>query len=85
MCDADLIGKKLTGRNATLDLSLYASFYAGEKVTVQKASEIISHCLQEGASINLVGENTLKAACEFVDISKARRIGSVPHLQVYKV
>ncbi len=89
MCDENLIGKKLKGKNTVLDLGLYGNFYNGEKIPVKKAEEILDAMLKlsksESVSFNLVGKDTVKVAGKFVDATKAHKFGAVPHLQIYAV
>ncbi len=95
LCDAELIGKKLSQGKLLLDLDAYRSFYAGELVTAVEAARLVKKCFSETAttstsarqsiSLNLVGKNSLKAAASYVDVKKAKLIGKVPHLQVYRV
>ncbi len=88
MCDADLIGKKLKGKRGFLDLETYASFYKGELLTLQQAREVLSDFIRgkkTGVSFNLVGKKCISTAGEFVDVSNARNIGKIPHLQIYPV
>ena len=82
LCDAELIGRRLSQGNLVLDLGKYASFYQGEKVTVAEAAE----ALKGAANINLVGKKALAAATGAgVDISGAISISGVPHLQAYRI
>lgn len=88
LCDEDLVGKKLRGKNTFLDLDAYRSFYIGNKLSLQQARELIADFFQSGSeevSFNLVGKESLAAVEGFVDVSKARKIQGVPHLQVYRV
>lgn len=87
MADANLIGKKLKRGEAVLDLATYAGFYKGEEVSEKKAGEILAEHFanRDGVSFNLVGSHCIKAASKFVDVSKAKKFGKVPHLQIYRV
>ncbi len=88
MCDEELIGKKLKGKNSVLDLAAYANFYKGDLISSEKALEIFSGFFASGGgrvSFNLVGKKVIKVASKFIDVSKASKFKSVPHLQVYKV
>ncbi len=89
-CDERLLGKKLKSKNGVLDLAAYASFYKGEHATVPEASAVLSKFLEQqkggqNISFNLVGSETLGVAANFLDVSKAKKIASVPHLQVYSI
>lgn len=88
MCDADLIGKKLKSGNAVLDLATYAGFYKGEAISVEQAGKILSENVGKaggGVSFNLVGKQVMAAAAKFANVSRAKKFGAVPHLQVYSV
>ncbi|MFH1247021.1 MAG: DUF424 family protein [Candidatus Micrarchaeota archaeon] len=88
MADCDLIGKKLKSGEACLDLAAYGDFYKGDEVSEKKAGEIFKEHFSanpRGVSFNLVGQQVMKAASKFVDVSKAKKFGKVPHLQVYQV
>lgn len=82
-CDAHLLGKVLQGEGENiLDLKTYRSFY-GEKVSAERLLEML-----EGAqNLNLVGEKVIGIAAKVlpVDPKKAKMIGGVPHVQVYRV
>ena len=86
MCDVGLIGKKYSGKNGVLDLATYAGFYKGEEITLDKAKHLFDqYLLIPGVSFNLVGVKTIEAAGKFLNVSKAKKIATIPHLQVYRV
>ncbi len=81
LCDTEVIGKRITDGRIVLDLQKYADFYRGEKVSEQKAIEV----LKTATSVNIIGKKSLVAA-ERAGVAKymqAKNIGGVPHLQVY--
>ncbi|NUN11796.1 DUF424 family protein [Candidatus Micrarchaeota archaeon] len=83
LCDASLIGKVFESKNAVLDLKTYKAFYDGEKVTEKKAIELVL----KYKNLNVVGEKSVKAACKALGLplTRAKKIGGVPHLQIYFV
>ena len=88
MADAELLGKKLTGKNGTLNLITFRSFYEGQKLTPDEAGEVFADYLASGdshTSFNLVGKETLTTAAKYVNTTAAKKIGSVPHLQIYQI
>ncbi len=86
MCDENLVGKKLVDKKTVLDLSTYAGFYKGELISAKQATEIIKQLRgEENTSFNLVGKETLAAASQVFSITAARKIKSVPHLQIYSL
>ena len=58
LCDAELIGRVLTSGKARLDLSAYAPFYLGKKVSEKEAVE----ALKGAQNANIVGKRALAAA-----------------------
>lgn len=82
LCDATLIGRRLSQGNIVLDLGKYAGFYKGEKVGAAEATA----ALKGAQNVNLVGKKALVAAKGAgLDTSGAMSIGGVPHLQLYKI
>jgi uncharacterized protein len=82
LCDIDLIGKVLTSGKARLDLSAYAPFYLGKKVSEKEAIDALSGA----TNANIVGKRALAAAKKAgLAVSHAKNIGGVPHLQVYRL
>lgn len=85
VCDSELIGKVFSEGDLVLDLDLYKNFYGSET----DKSKVISF-FEEAITINLVGDNAVALALESkvinkTDIKKAKVIGGVRHLQVFKV
>jgi len=82
LCDIDLIGKVLTSGKARLDLSAYAPFYLGKKVEEKEAVA----ALASAQNANIVGKRALAAAKKAgFQVSHAKNIGGVPHLQIYRM
>ncbi|MFH1443752.1 MAG: DUF424 family protein [Candidatus Micrarchaeota archaeon] len=83
ICDKELLGKVFEEGELVLDLQKYRSFYEGESVTVAEVGKMV-----EGAgNINLVGKKAIAAASKNIEIDKrmVRKIGGVPHLQIYRM
>ncbi|MFH1199826.1 MAG: DUF424 family protein [Candidatus Micrarchaeota archaeon] len=83
VCDAALLGKVFRQGELVLDLQKYRSFYAGEKVTQGRLALLLA----DAPNVNLVGPKAIAAAALAMKINPARAktIGGVPHLQVYRV
>ena len=82
LCDVELIGKVLVSGKARLDLSAYAPFYLGKKVSEKEAVE----ALKSAQNANIVGKRALLAAKKAgLAVSHAKNICGVPHLQVYRL
>jgi uncharacterized protein len=82
LCDSELIGRVLANGKARLDLSAYAPFYLGKKVSEKEAVE----ALKGAQNANIVGKRALLAAKKAgLPVSHAKTIGGVPHLQVYRL
>jgi len=82
LCDIELIGKVLSSGKARLDLSAYAPFYLGRKVDEKEAVAALS----SAQNANIVGKKALASAKKAgLAVSRARRIGGVPHLQAYRM
>ena len=82
-CDAELLGRVFREGDAVLDLQKYRSFYEGGKVTQGELAVL----LKESVNINLVGKKTIAVAGKCMKLSPAgvKKIGGVPHLQIYFV
>ena len=83
-CDARLLGKVLEGKSGVrLDLKVHRAFYEGEKVDAEGLEEI----LKDAINVNLVGEETIRAASKVlpVKLAYAKTIEGVPHLQFYRI
>ncbi len=83
VCDDGLFGKVYKGKRGRLDLVLYQSFYQGDLVSFEEAVVL----LKTAESINLVGRDSIKAAQAAFEVSRTavKKIGGIPHLQLYKV
>jgi hypothetical protein len=82
LCDIELIGKVLSSGKARLDLSAYAPFYLGKKVSEKEAIDALS----SATNANIVGKRALAAAKKAgLAVSRAKNIGGVPHLQIYRL
>jgi hypothetical protein len=80
--DEDVLGKKHSGGGRVLDLAKYASFYGEQSIDADGLAEHLQAC----TSANLVGEKAVGAALSMglADGGQVIRIGTVPHLQLYK-
>jgi len=81
ICDSNLLGVKLVERNIVLHVN--ERFYGGQLVP-------LSHAMREAASatiLNLVGEETVKAAIErgLIHPAAVLRVAGVPHAQAVKI
>jgi hypothetical protein len=78
ICDADLLGKVFDEGNFQLDVK--ESFYNGEKVSEEKALEIIQKMSAEDATFNIVGEKSVNCALKAGIITKEgiKKIKGVP-------
>jgi len=83
LCDREHLGKVFREGELRLDLKTYSSFYKGELVTEEDARR----ALRDADSLNLVGKRSIALAEKLGIISKAavRKIGGVPHVQVYRI
>ncbi len=83
LCDSELLGKVFESGDLVLDLKKYRAFYDGEKASEKTVVE----SLAGAANVNAVGERSVALACKALGVSKAgvRKIGGVPHLQVYRL
>ena len=83
LCDSELLGKVFESGDFVLDLKKYRSFYDGEKA----GEKTVIESLVGATNVNAVGERSVALACKALGVSKpgAKKIGGVPHLQVYKL
>jgi len=81
VCDEDLVGKKFSEDDYTLDIS--NRFYKGEK----KSEEQIKKILKRSSNINIVGEKIIKLAVGWKIIKKENiiKIGGIPHAQIIEI
>lgn len=78
ICDSELIGKKFEENNLQLDIK--ETFYKGEKVSEEKAVQIIQNMAKEDATFNIVGEKSIKTAIKAGIISQEgiKKIHGIP-------
>jgi hypothetical protein len=84
ICDKKHIGKRYESASAVvLDLEKHRRFYDGDEA----GGEAVVAALENCANVNAVGEKSVALACEALKIPKscAKRIGGVPHLQIYRI
>lgn len=86
ICDKELIGRKLKGKNIYLDLETYASFYKG--LPVNERAVLLAAA--EATSFNLVGEKSIELMSRLKLLSAKekkfiKKIQGVPHLQLYRI
>jgi len=82
-CDKELIGRKFSEGRYMLDLEKNAGFYKG-KLSTEKE---VKKALRGAYSINLAGENAVKAALDegIAEKGAVMTIAGVPHLQIYRI
>lgn len=78
ICDSDLIGKRF--EEGKLQLDVKENFFKGEKVTEEKAIQIMQDMTKEDATFNIIGEASTKAALKAGIISQEgiKKIHGVP-------
>ena len=72
VCDASILGKKFeepVGEHIR-QLDIKESFYRGEEVTEEKATEIMKRFAREDATFNIAGEKSVTAALKAGIIEK---------------
>jgi len=74
ICDFNLLGKKFEEGNFQLEVK--ESFFKGEKLSEEKAIEILQDMQREDATFNIVGENSIKAALKSKIISE-KEVGKI--------
>ena len=81
VCDEDIIGKKFSEGNLTLNIS--ERFYKGEK----KSKEELEKLLKNSENVNLVGKKTIKFAIKLGILNKDSliTIRGIPHAQIVKL
>ena len=79
VCDSGLLGKKFEEGDLVLDVN--EDFYEGKKVSEDELKEIIKEMIEEDATFNIVGENSIKIAieCGLIDDDFILRIQNIPH------
>lgn len=80
-CDAHLVGKKLKEGKLTIEVSerFYFERHAGEEELVEM--------IEGSMTANLIGEKAIGAYCKKNPAAKSgvRKVGGVPHLQVFNL
>ncbi len=78
ICDTDLIGKKF--EEGQLQLDIKENFFNGEEKTKEETTEIIKNMIQEDATFNIVGKESIETALETGIINKEgiRTIQNIP-------
>ena len=81
VCDAELLNTTITGGD--LKVQIHESFYGNRRVNTDE----VRAALNKGDSINLMGERAVAIAIELGLASRADciMIGSVPHVQIYRL
>jgi len=81
VCDEELIGKKFSEGDITLDIS--ERFYKGEK----KSEKDLERLLKNSENINLVGKKTIKFAKKLGILNKDSiiTIKGIPHAQIIRL
>lgn len=82
ICDSELLGKKFEEDDFQLDVK--ESFFGGDEVNEEKASEIIKRMIIEDATFNIVGDESIKTAMNAGLISEdnIKKIQGVPFAMV---
>lgn len=60
ICDEELLDKKLIEENRTLDLT--GNFFKGSLMDVSEVESEIIRCVNEDATFNIVGKNSIEVA-----------------------
>jgi hypothetical protein len=81
VCDAELLNTTITGGD--LKVQVHEGFYGNLRVTTDE----VRAALNTGESINLMGERAVAIAVEQGLASRADciMIGTVPHIQIYRL
>ena len=81
VCDAELLNTTITGSD--LKVQIHESFYG----TCQVNADDVEAALNKGDSINLMGERAVAIAIKqgLVSSNDCIMIGSVPHVQIYRL
>lgn len=80
-CDAHLLGKTIKEKGLKLEIS--EAFYFERHATGEELEGLLESCM----TANLVGEAVISAYCKKNPDAKdaVKRIGGVPHLQIYQL
>ena len=83
LCDSELLGKKFETASLVLDLEKYRRFYDGDECGEDTVIAALDGCV----NVNAVGERSVSIACKALKVEKsaAKKIGGVPHLQIYRI
>lgn len=78
VCDEDILGRKLVDGKRVLDLS--GIFFKGEPMNSEEVRREVSHCNDEDATFNFVGEKSVGIAKELgiVDDESVIEIEGIP-------
>lgn len=68
ICDSSLLGKKFD--EGQLQLDIKENFFNGEEKTKEETTEIIKNMVQEDATFNIVGKESIEIALETGIINK---------------
>jgi hypothetical protein len=81
VCDAELLNTTITGGD--LKVQIHESFYGTRQVNADE----VKAALNKGDSINLMGERAVAIAIKqgLVSRKDCIMIGSVPHVQIYRL
>ncbi len=87
MCDEDLLGKKFEEGELAVDLKLYESFYKGERLSKENALDFSVNFSRRFCNYNLIGKESISIIAKIVKIDEpnVKKIGGIPHLQIFKV
>lgn len=78
VCDSNLIGKKFEEGNLQLDLK--EDFFKGDELSEEKAIKVMKDMVNEDATFNIVGPESVKAAlnAEIISEEGVKKIQGVP-------
>ena len=79
VCDSELVGKKL--ENDKMQLEVSKEFYGGEEMSENRILKLLKEKVQEDASFNFVGNDSIEIGIKAGIIDKERiiKIKNVPH------
>ncbi|MBU4308265.1 MAG: DUF424 family protein [Nanoarchaeota archaeon] len=82
ICDSELIGKKFEQDKFQLDIK--ESFYKGEEITPEKATELMQKLSEEDSTFNIVGESSVSTALKAGIISETsiKKIQNIPFAMI---
>jgi hypothetical protein len=81
MCDAELVGRKLT--DGKVQITLSEGFFGGDLFDPEESG--LLNLIRGASSYNIFGERAVALAVKFnlVDRATVRVVDGVPHAQVY--